>query len=171
MFRPLVLGAFGAALGIGVAAAHISLETAEAPVGAVYKAVLRVPHGCAGSATTAIRVRIPDGVIGVRPMPKPGWTLGTVTGKYPQRYRLFQAIVSEGVVEIAWSGGSLADAHYDEFVFQAYLSDALAPGATIHFPVVQECEKGVHRWIDVTPSHAGGDHGEPAPALKLLPRR
>ena len=68
------------------AGAHITLETREAPVGAGYKAVLRVPHGCEGTATTSVRVRIPDGVIGVKPMPKPGWTLTTVTGKYPKTY-------------------------------------------------------------------------------------
>ena len=73
----------------------------------------------------SIRVRIPDGVIGVKPMPKPGWTLNTVTGKYPKTYKLFHAKVSEGVTEIAWSGGKLPDAHYDEFVFQANLADDL----------------------------------------------
>ena len=78
-----------------------------------------MPHGCEGSATTAIRVRIPEGVIGVKPMPKPGWTLTTVTGKYPKTYTLFHAKLTEGVTEIAWTGGKLPDAHYDEFVFQA----------------------------------------------------
>src|SRR4051794_3582482 len=111
MFRPILLGAFGVATCICTASAHVTLETREAPIAAGYKAVLRVPHGCEGTATTAIRVRIPEGVIGVKPMPKPGWTLTTVTGKYPKPYRLFHAQISEGVVEIAWAGGKLLDAH------------------------------------------------------------
>jgi uncharacterized protein YcnI len=175
MFRQLFFGVAGAMLCIGMVSAHVTLETRQAPVGASYKAVLRVPHGCDGSATTAIRVRIPAGVIGVKPMPKPGWKLDVVTGKYAKPFTLRGAKMSEGVAEIAWSGGSLADAYYDEFVFTSTLSEELESGQTIYFPVVQECEKGVHRWIEIPASEgAAEDHSvgpEPAPGLKLLPKR
>jgi periplasmic copper chaperone A len=172
MFRPVLLGAFGAVCCMSIAFAHVTLETREAPLGGGYKAVLRVPHGCEGTPTTAIRVRIPEGVIGVKPMPKPGWTLSTVTGKYPKTYRLFHAQISEGVTEIVWVGGKLLDAHYDEFVFQANLTDDLDPGKTLYFPVVQECEKGVHRWIEIpAEGKEPGDYPEPAPGLKVLPKR
>jgi uncharacterized protein YcnI len=67
------LGAAGVLTGATIAFAHITLENQQAPVGASYKAVLRVPHGCEKSATTAVRVRIPDGFIEVKPMPKAGW--------------------------------------------------------------------------------------------------
>ena len=87
------------------ALAHVTLEAGEAHLGSTYKAVLRVPHGCAGSPTTAIRVRVPAGLIAVKPMPKPGWQLSTVSGKYAKPYMLRGAPVSEGVTEIAWSGG------------------------------------------------------------------
>jgi uncharacterized protein YcnI len=175
MLAKLVLGAVGAIVCLSGALAHVTLETQEAPVGASYKAVLRVPHGCDGSATTAIRIRLPEGVVGVKPMPKPGWKLETVTGKYPKTYTLRGAKLSEGVTEIAWSGGNLADAHYDEFVFTGAIAEELQPGRTIYFPVVQECQKGVHRWIEIPAGGHGGGHGhdgpEPAPGLKLLPRR
>lgn len=148
--------------------AHVTLERSEAPVGATYKAVLRVPHGCDGSPTTAIRVRIPAGVIDVKPMPKPGWTLNVVKGKYAKTYSLFHAQVSEGVTEIDWSGGSLPDDYYDEFVFLSFLASDLQPGQTLYFPVVQECAKGVHRWIEIPKE--GTDYPEPAPGLKLVPK-
>jgi uncharacterized protein YcnI len=172
MFRSVLFGALSAAACVCAASAHVTLENREAPVGAGYKAVLRVPHGCEGTATVSIRVRIPEGVIGVKPMPKPGWTLTTVTGKYPKTYSLFHAQVSEGVTEIAWTGGKLLDAHYDEFVFQTNLTDDLVAGKMLYFPVVQECEKGVHRWIEIPAEGKGaGDYPEPAPGLKLLPKR
>jgi uncharacterized protein YcnI len=174
MFRQFVLGAAGAMLCMGMASAHVTLETQQAPVGASYKAVLRVPHGCDGSATTAIRIRIPDGVVNVKPMPKAGWKLDTVTGKYPKSHALGRATVSEGVTEISWSGGALADAYYDEFIFASALAEDLEPGQAIYFPVVQECEKGVHRWIEIPAAGAHGGHSEssePAPGLKLLPKR
>ncbi len=142
-------------------------------MGAPYKAVLRVPHGCEGTATTSIRVRIPDGMIAVKPMPKPGWTVDTVTGKYAKTYSYFHgAKLSEGVTEVRFSGGSLPDAFYDEFVFAGFLADDLAPGKVLYFPVVQECEKGVHRWIEIPdPGKSSHDLAEPAPALRLLPKR
>lgn len=172
MLRQLLLGAIGAIVIACPAAAHITLETREAPVGASYKAVLRVPHGCEGAATTSLRVRVPDGFIRAKPMPKPGWTLNTVTGKYPKTYELFHAKISEGVTEISWSGNKLPDAQYDEFVFQGNLADDLEPGKVLYFPVVQECEKGVHRWIEIpADGKSAGDYPEPAPGLKLLPKR
>ena len=148
MKRSLLVSLLALAL-IAPAAAHVTLESQEAKVGGGYKAVLRVPHGCAGSATVSVRVRIPDGVIGVKPMPKPGWTLATKVGKYPKTYKLFHAEVSEGVVEIDWSGSKLPDNWYDEFVFTSFLSGDLEPGKTLYFPVVQTCEIGVHRWIEI----------------------
>jgi uncharacterized protein YcnI len=175
MVRNFVVGAVGAVGCLSAASAHVTLERQEAPVGSSYKAVLRVPHGCAGSPTTAVRVRVPAGLIGVKPMPKPGWQLNAVTGKYPKPYTLRGAPVTEGVTGISWSGGKLLDAHYDEFVFVGTIAEELGGTPAIYFPVVQECEKGVHRWIEIpTGKHSDG-HGsggsEPAATLRLLPKK
>jgi periplasmic copper chaperone A len=172
MFRELALGAAGAVTVACTASAHVTLETREAPVGAPYKAVLRVPHGCDGAATTALRVRIPEGMIAVKPMPKPGWKIDTVSGKYPKTYSFFHgAKLSEGVTEVSFSGGSLPDAYYDEFVITGFIAGDLEPGTMLYFPVVQECEKGVHRWIEIPAAgKSPGDYPEPAPGLKLVPK-
>ena len=166
MVRVFVLVAAGAAVFVCCASAHITLETQQAPVGAPYKAVLRVPHGCDGAATVALRVRVPEGVIAVKPMPKPGWKIETVSGKYPKAYSFFRdEKLSEGVLEISFTGGSLPDSYYAEFVFSGFL-------AGDHFPVVQECEKGVHRWIEIPAAgKSSSDYPEPAPGLKLLPKK
>jgi uncharacterized protein YcnI len=160
-----------AALSASQAAAHVTLERRQAPVGSYYKAVFAVPHGCAGSATVKLRVQIPEGVIGIKPMPKPGWTLETVKGKYAAEYELHGSKLTEGVKEVVWSGGKLLDDNFDEFVFSSYLTAGLKPDTTLYFPVVQECEQGVSRWIDI-PSVGAGGHGEgsksPAPGLKLI---
>jgi uncharacterized protein YcnI len=155
------------------ALAHVSLETKQAAVGSNYKAVFTVPHGCAGSATVKIRVQIPEGVVGVKPMPKAGWNLETVKGKYAAEYDYHGSKLSEGVKEVAWSGGKLTDDNYDEFVIATFLSGGLKPNSTLYFPVVQECEQGVSRWIDI-PKAGADDHGHdsksPAPGVKLMPK-
>jgi uncharacterized protein YcnI len=47
------------ALATSPVSAHVSLETKQATVGASYKAMFAVPHGCAGSPTVKIRVQNP----------------------------------------------------------------------------------------------------------------
>ena len=107
------------------AAAHVTLEKRQAPVGSYYKAVFAVRHGCAGSPTVKLRVQIPEGVIGVKPMPKTGWTVETVKGKYAAEYEFHGGKVSEGVKEVVWTSGKLADDNFDEFVFSSYLTPGL----------------------------------------------
>jgi uncharacterized protein YcnI len=154
----------------GAASAHITLEASEAPAASTYKAVLRVGHGCEGSPTVAIRVRIPDGMIAVKPMPKPGWELTTKVEPYPEPVKYFEDMLTEGVREIAWTGGRLPDEWYDEFVFRGRLPDAEA-GTMLWFPVVQECETGVHRWIEIpAEGETADDYEEPAPGLELTPK-
>ena len=171
MFHHFLAGAAGVLAIISCASAHITLEQQQAPVASSYKAVMRVPHGCEGAATTSIRIRIPEGVVGVKPMPKPGWQLNVVSGKYARPYTLRGAKLTEGVTELSWSGGKLPDAYYDEFVFTGFIAGDLEAGKLLYFPVVQECEKGVHRWIEIPAAgKPASEYPEPAPALKLLPK-
>ena len=169
MIRSLCIGALVAGLGANAALAHITLETKQAPVGATYKAVFRVSHGCDGSTTTAIKIKMPPGFIAVKPMPKPGWTIETASGKYPKTYNQFHnAKLSEGVSEVSWTGGKLRDDHYDEFVLTGFIAGDLDAGRMLYFPVVQECEKGVARWIDI-PVEGKGEPATPAPGIKIVP--
>jgi uncharacterized protein YcnI len=166
---PLTIAFAAAALLASPAAAHVTLENRQATPASYYKAVFAVPHGCAGSPTVKIRVQIPDGVIAVKPMPKPGWTLETVKGKYSTSYQHHGATVTEGVKEVTWSGGKLADDNYDEFVLTTFLTGSLKPNTTLYFPLVQECEQGASRWIEIPqegkPAH---DTKLPAPGVKLM---
>lgn len=166
-----IVSSAGLVLALATAAsAHVTLEGKQAKPGSSYKAVLAVPHGCAKSATIRVTVTVPDGVIAVKPMPKAGWTVDTISAKYKQTYTFMHGITySEGVREITWKGGRLEDANYDEFVFSSFIADALSPGTTLHFPVVQECEKGTETWTEI--ASAGQDaHAlkSPAPSLTLV---
>jgi periplasmic copper chaperone A len=161
-----------AALAASPAGAHVSLETKQATIGASYKAVFTVPHGCTGSPTVKIRVQIPEGVIAVKPMPKAGWSVDVVEGKYAGEYDYHGNKLASGAKEVVWSGGKLPDHHYDEFVMSTFLTDTLKPSTTLYFPVVQECEKGVSRWIEI-PAEGAAHSNEgksPAPGVKLLPK-
>ena len=166
----MIAGAMLAA-GTVAASAHVTFEVREAPVGTTYRAVVRVPHGCEGAPTNVVRVQIPEGFFGVKPMPKAGWELETVTGPYANAYDNHGTPVTEGVTEIIWSGGDLPDAWYEEFIFRGTLSADLAPGTTLYFPVVQECPEGAaERWIEIpAEGEDGHDLDSPAPGVRLLP--
>lgn len=154
------------ALAPGVALAHVTLQASEAPAGSYHKAVLQVGHGCDGSPTREIRVRVPDGMVSVKPMPKPGWEVTTVQGPLATPHASHGKTVTEGVVEIRWTGGRLPDAHYDEFAFRGKLP--AAAGGVLHVPVVQLCETGEHRWIEIpAPGQDPERLKEPAPSLRL----
>lgn len=148
------------------AAAHIGIAVQEAPAGSTFKVVLVVGHGCAGAATTALRVQIPEGFYNVRPMAKPGWTIETVTGPYEKPFESHGTTLAEGVTEISWSGNELPDSQFDEFAFRGTFGAGLEAGTTFRFPVIQQCGDLEDAWIDTS----GDEEADyPAPAVLLTP--
>lgn len=154
------------AISIATAFAHASLETSEAVPGA-YKAVMRLPHGCDGKPTDTVRIAIPEGFINAKPMPKPGWRLEIETGDYAHSYDYHGEAMSAGAKAVIWSGGSLDDAHYDEFVVNGTL-DAGTVGTTLAFVTVQKCGDDEVAWDQIAAARENPhslDH--PAPTLSV----
>jgi periplasmic copper chaperone A len=152
------------------ASAHVALEVKQAKVGAGYKAIFGVPHGCEGQATTEVSIDIPEGVIGVKPMPKAGWTLALQKGPYARTYKFHHGETkSEGVKRVTWSGGSLPDEFFDQFVLSTFVAGELEPGATLYFPVTQKCATGEQSWTEI-PAEGQDAHSldHPAPQLMLV---
>lgn len=149
----------------GVATAHVSLEQPRAEAGTGYKAVLRIGHGCEGSPTRALTVKLPAGFHGAKPMPKAGWTLSIRREPQAEPYESHGRRVTDDVVEITWAAASreawLPDAHYDEFVLRGQAP--LAPGPA-WFRVHQLCEKGEWQWAEIPTADAPAPR---APAARL----
>jgi uncharacterized protein YcnI len=83
---------------------------------------------------------------------------------------MFHSTLTEGVREVTWTG-RLPDDNYDEMVLSTFLADDLVPGHMLYFPVVQECETGTNRWIEIpAEGKTGADYKAPAPGVKLLPK-
>lgn len=150
--------------------AHVTLAVQQAPIGAEYKAIFRVPHGCKGSATVKLSVEMPGGIVDVKPQPKPGWQIEIVKGSYDKPYHLGHSEVTEGVKTVTWSGGSLPDDYYDEFVLIGHLDKGLQPGSRMYFPTIQTCEQGSDNWVEIpNTGKSSHDYRFPAPSLKLQP--
>ncbi|MCJ2035171.1 DUF1775 domain-containing protein [Methylobacterium sp. J-068] len=157
------------ALSSTAAFAHATLERKEASPNASYRGVVQITHGCNGQPTNRVSVTIPEGIVGAKPMPKPGWTVSTEKGAYARAYPYFHGDIREGVKTITWTGGSLPDDQVDEFTFLARVTDAFAPGSTIYFPIEQDCDKGQYRWSEI-PAAGQDAHAlkSPAPGVRVV---
>ncbi|MHB2210007.1 DUF1775 domain-containing protein [Methylobacterium sp. CM6257] len=162
-----------AVIGLGLVAstaqAHAVLERKQGSPGSSYRGVVQIMHGCSGKPTTRVSVTIPEGLIGAKPMPKPGWTLATTRGAYAKTYTTHHGTTSEGVTAITWSGGSLPDDEVDEFTFLAQVADTFEPGTTVYVPVQQDCAEGSHAWTEIPkPGQDIHDLKAAAPSFRIV---
>lgn len=153
--------------GAGPVFAHISLAEGQAPAGSNYKAVFGVSHGCAGSATTGLEVRLPPGFQGTRPMPKAGWTVATRVDKLAAPYTSHGKLVTEDVTVVSWKAtakeAALPDAFFDEFALRGKLPAQAGP---LWFKVLQTCESGRNDWSEL-PAAGTSTQGLTSPAVLL----
>lgn len=135
---------------VAAAMAHVVAQPNMAIAGVSFTAGFLVAHGCVGSPTIALRIKIPEGVTAVKPLPKEGWTLTEVAG------------------EIAWRGGPLPSKSHETFGIALKLPNT--PGRTLYFQSIQECQQGTNRWIDIPAAgQTTKDLRDPAPFIILTP--
>ena len=168
MMRHAILAAICVMMPVQVLA-HTTLIETEIRQGIASRFTLNVPHGCGSEATLRLRVRIPAGIVAVKPMPKAGWDLEIVTTTYETPQMLGETEITEGVTELIWNG-NLPDAYFDEFAFRGTVTEANKVGSTLYLPAVQECATGVERWIEL-PAEGQNPHdlARPAPGVKIAP--
>jgi uncharacterized protein YcnI len=151
------------------AAAHITIAPAEAPADGYATVQVQVPHGCDGSATKAIRVRIPESAPSVTPQVHPGWEVSTKDGP-KDAVELHGETITRGVKEVVWTAadaGPLPDGRLDLFGMSVKLPAGEA-GDPVYFPTVQQCVKGEEGWIQIPRRGESEDDLEsPAPAVIL----
>lgn len=148
--------------------AHATLDIKEVEVNTYQRVAVRIGHGCDGQSTQKLTITIPEGIISVKPMPKPGWELETITGEYAKKYLNHGREITSGVTQLIWSGGELKDAHYDEFVFRARFTDGLEQGVKTFIPIVQNCADGELSWSEI-PAEGQDPHDlkRPAPGVMI----
>jgi uncharacterized protein YcnI len=128
--------------------AHIDPDPTDAQAGSEVSVGFTVQHGCDGSPTVQLDMRLPDGVSAPTAEPPAGWT-GQVDGNV-----------------VTFEGGPLPDDQ--ELTFRVRMILPATPDTTIYFPFVQRCEVGEIRWIDIPSDGSGAELDEPAPAMQLF---
>jgi uncharacterized protein YcnI len=148
------------------ASAHVTVSADTTAAGSDAVLTFSVPHGCDGSATTKIAIKVPDQVTSVTPTVNPNWDVQKVT----------EALNPP----ITDSDGNQITQRVDQVVYTAKtplaadLRDALAlslqvpdvAGQSLTFPVIQTCEVGETAWIE---QQAAGqpEPAHPAPTIQV----
>jgi uncharacterized protein YcnI len=134
----------------GVASAHIDPDPKQAQAGSRLTVGFTVEHGCDGSPTVQLDMRLPEGATDPAPETADGWD--------------GSADIVDGDTIVTFVGGPLADDV--EGTFSVTMTLPPTPDTTIYFPFVQRCEVGEIRWIGI-PAEPGDELDEPAPAMAL----
>lgn len=149
------------------ASAHVSISPGEAQAGAYTVSTVSVPHGCDGSATTKIAIKIPKEILSVTPTRQPFWTVEKVMTKVdPPATDAHGNEVTERVGQIVYTAKEpLPEGQRDAFELSYQVPDVA--GETLLFPTVQICEKGETAWVEETPK-GGEEPAHPAPTLTVV---
>jgi len=131
------------------ASAHVTVTPSTTEAGASALAVVSIGHGCEGSSTTAVEIRIPASVYSVTPTRNPLWEVTVkkepvvppVTDEHGTR-------ITDRVASVTYRTDTpLPDGQRDTFELALRLPAQV--GTALVFPTIQTCEKGESAWIEV----------------------
>ncbi len=159
--RTVVVAAGVGALTLGgalAASAHVTVSTDTTAAGSYALLTFGVPHGCDGSATTKIAIKIPDQVTAVTPSVNPNWDVQKVVAQLdPPTTDEDGDQLTQRVDQVVYTAKTPLPADLrDALVLSLQIPDVA--GQTLQFPVIQTCEVGETAWIEQQQA------GQPEPA-------
>jgi len=153
---------------IAPANAHVSVGGSTTEAGEYTVLTVSVPHGCEGSSTTKVAIKIPDGVLAVTPTRNPFWDVSTTIVKLAKPTKDAHGnTVTERTGTVTYTATTpLPDAQRDAFELSFQIPDKA--GETLAFPTIQTCEKGETAWTEVPAEGEDGEELEhPAPSFVI----
>jgi uncharacterized protein YcnI len=151
------------------AVAHVTITATETDAGAFTLVTVSVPHGCEGSPTTKIAIKIPDRITEVTPSRNAFYDLEVVTSKLDDPIVAEDGDeITESVSQVVYTARTpLPDGQRDTFELSLQIPDDAA-GKTLAFPTIQTCEAGSTAWTEVAADGQSEDDLEhPAPAFEV----
>ena len=148
------------------AGAHVTVTPSTTAAGEHAVLDISLSHGCDGSATTEVTIRIPEGINAVAPTRHPLWEVEKETVQLdPPVTDSHGGSVSERVASVTYRTDTpLPDGQRDVFQLAVQLPEQ--EGASLVFPTIQTCEEGGSAWLEV-PADGQDPHAleRPAPAF------
>lgn len=154
------------ALSTAPAAHAVVIRPNQLPAEAFVNVYIQARADCVSEGqpapTIGLEVTIPEGVLFVRPLAKPGWDIDITRGRFPKPVRYNGERYTEGVRRISWAaeGDPLEPNLADEFVLN--LRTPAESGFPLQFSVVERCPEIEINWSAQKVSETGG-------SLRLAP--
>lgn len=162
----LCLGTAVVALFASPAAAHIGLNATSTAAGSSSVLTFQFSHGCAGSPTERLAIKLPDTIHQATPTVDASWSIEVVTETLDEPIEgAHGALLTERVDQIVFTAAEpIEDAYRATVELQVQLPE-LEAGTVLEFPTIQTCTEGEHAWIQSAAD--GSEANEPAPAITL----
>lgn len=163
---PVVVGA--SFLVVAPASAHVTITPSSTAAGSSSVLSFSIGHGCDGSPTTKVAIKVPEAITSVTPTRNPQWNVDTVMEKLDEPVTDGHGNeVTERVSQVVYTARTpLPDGERDTFELSLSLPDT--EGETIAFPTVQTCEQGQTAWTEVAAEGQDShDLESPAPLVSI----
>jgi uncharacterized protein YcnI len=148
------------------AGAHVTITPSTTAAGAFAVLQVSVGHGCEGSPTTRITIRMPPDLNAVTPTRTALWEVEKEMERLdPPAVDSHGNEIVERVAAVTYSTQTpLPDGYRDTFELSVQLPDV--EGTALVFPTIQTCEAGEAAWIEVPEDGQQVDELElPAPSF------
>ena len=155
---------------VAPASAHVTVGGTSTEAGEYTVLTVSVPHGCDGSPTTKVEIKIPDDVLAVTPTRNPFWDVSTSVVKLAKPAKDAHGnAVTERTGTVTYTATTpLPDDQRDAFELSFQVPDKA--GETLTFPAIQTCEKGKTAWTEVPAKGQDAEELEhPAPSFVITP--
>lgn len=155
------------ALAAAPALAHVTITPDEGAAGEYTVGTFSVGHGCEGSPTTSVTIKIPAELNSVTPTLNPNWVVKKNIVALDQPVKDAHGNeITERVDTVVYSAKTpLEDGFRDTFALSFQVPDAA--GKTLAFPTLQKCVKGQTDWVEVA-AEGAEEPEHPAPAFAVL---
>lgn len=155
---------------IAPAAAHVTIQPAEAEAGSVAVVAFRVPNERDNASTTKVRVLMPEDqpVGSVRTTPVPGWRVETRTRTLDEPIEMYGEEVDEVVSGVTWTatGDGIGPDQFEDFELNL---GPLPESGEMVFSAIQSYSNGEEvAWNEVAVDDAT-EVENPAPVLEIVP--
>ncbi|GAA5154348.1 hypothetical protein GCM10023340_37770 [Nocardioides marinquilinus] len=166
----LALGSAAVVLGAAApASAHVTVTPSDTAAGSYVILTFSVPHGCDGSATTAVAISIPEGINTVTPTRNSFYdVVKTAEQLDPPVTDAHGNELTERTSVVTYTTNKpLPDGMRDAFELSLQLPEDAA-GSDLAFPVVQSCVDGETGWTEIAAEGQSEDDLEsPAPIVSV----
>ncbi len=138
------------------ASAHVHVSPGESAAGSTTRLAFSFSHGCEDSPTTAVKITIPQGIDGVKPVLDGAWTIS-------------RDLNADGIASsVTFTAVKPVESGVAASVALDVIFGSSAAHTSVAFPVLQTCVTGSTDWAEVASAgQTESDLKAPAPVVAV----